>query len=80
MCLKLDKYLKIDFHLVSGMLVVNYDCEDIISGSYICSSGSLNGVFSEFVYNKACYVHGLASKQLGRLLLKRYLAKTYLEM
>ena len=74
-CLKLAKYLKIEIQLVSGMLVANSEFENIVSWYYICASGSWNGAFLEFLYRKAWYGHGLASKQLERILLKRYLAK-----
>ena len=37
----------------------------------VCSSGSLNGVFSRSLY-KVCFVHGIASESLERLLLERF--------
>ena len=62
------------------MLVSSSGFEDVIFQSNVCSSGSLNGVLSASLYNKAWNVHEVMSEALERLLLKRFLAevKAYL--
>ena len=54
------------------MLVANSGFEDAVYQSNVCSIGSLNGVFSGSLYNKAWYVHNVMSKALERLLLQRF--------
>jgi len=57
------------------MLVSSSGFEDVIFQSNVCSSGSLNGVLSASLYNKAWNVHEVMSEALERLLLKRFLVQ-----
>ena len=54
------------------MLVANSGFEDVVYQYNVWSIGSLNGVFSGSLYNKAWYVHNVMSKALERLLLQRF--------
>ena len=56
-----------------GILVKNSGFEDIVYQAGVCSTGSLNGVFSGSLYNKAWFVHEIVSEALERLLMKRFL-------
>ena len=57
------------------MLVANSGFEDVVYQSNVCTSGSLNGVSSGSLYNKAWYVHNVMSEALERLLLQRFIGE-----
>ena len=57
------------------MLVANSRFEDVVYQSNVCTSGSLNGVSSGSLYNKAWYVFNVTSEALERLLLQRLIGE-----
>ena len=57
------------------MLVANSGFEDVVYQSNVCSSGSLNGVFSGSLYTKAWHIHNVMSEALKRLLLQRFIGE-----
>ena len=57
------------------MLVVNSGFEGVAYQSNVCSSSSLNGVFSGSLYNKSWYAHNVMCEALARLLLQQYVGE-----
>lgn len=47
--------------------------EDVVYQAGVCSSGSLNGVFSGSLYNKAWFVHEVVAEALERLLFEKFI-------
>ena len=75
-----------DFHLmkenfkVIGLLLSHSGFEDSVFQAGICTSGSLVGVLAGSHYNRAWTVHSVFAEALERLLMKRFLYESKIEV
>ena len=61
-----------EIFVVLGKLVCGSGFEDVVFQTGICSSGSLNGVFSGSHYNRCWTVHSIFAEALDRPFFKRF--------
>ena len=75
-----------DFHFIKenfkviGILVRNSGFEDVVYQAGVCTSGSLLGVMVGSHYNRAWLIHSIVLEAMERLLIRRYLAETNIEI